>query len=121
LEQAFQVYRWIVKTAKKYSEYRRYCPLDILIGRGVMGSHDLHYEPIQSLEGLQAAFHRAILGRSNGPLTDAWRKETKMAFGNERILHFPHYAPFVGTPVAGKILSEARIEKLLEAYMKASG
>ena len=121
IEQAFQVYRWLVVTGTSFSRYQKYGAIDMLIGGGVMGGTDLHYEPIRQLKQLREVFHRAILGRSNGQLTTAWRAKERIAFSETRMIHFPHYAPFVGTPLLGSIWAEAQIAKLLNAYLSASG
>jgi hypothetical protein len=121
LEQAFQLYRWLIRTGKPYSLYGQYGVYDLLIGRGVMGSTDLYYEPIISLPMLREVFHRAILGRPNCRASVTWREKERIAVGQRRILHFPHYAPFVGTPLLGRILSEAQIRALLKAYFAIQG
>jgi hypothetical protein len=111
----------MVKTGKPFSEYRKYGVYDLLTGRGVMGSTDLFYEPITSLENLRQRFHRAILARPNGSASMKWRKRNKIEFGSYRILCFPHYAPFVGSPLLDRILSEHEIQKLLEIYFSVEG
>jgi hypothetical protein len=121
LEQAFQVYRWIVKTGKRFSEYQRRGVYDLLTGCGSVGNTDLYYDPIRSIEMLRKRFQFAILGRSNCKAAEEWRAKEKIAFGQERILHFPHYAPFVGSPVLGQVLSEAQIKNLLDAYFATTG
>lgn len=121
LEQAFQVYRWFVRTASPYTQRWGYNPFDILIGRGVINSSGFDHQPVRSISQLQQIFHRAILARSNGPRTDAWRTKERIKFGESRILHFPHYAPFAGSPVLGHVCSEAQIQTLLEAYFSAQG
>lgn len=121
LEQAFQVYRWLVKTAEPFSQHGKYGAYDTLIGGGVMGSTTLHHNPIRSVDMLRRVFHRALLGRSNGSLTTAWRQKHSIAVGGCRTISFPHYVPFVGAPVLGNILSEAQVQKLVGAYLGASG
>lgn len=121
IEQAFQVYRWLIKTGKPFAKYGEYGAYDLMIGRGVMGSSDLHYEPIRSLPMLRERFHRAILGRSNGLNANDWRRRERIAFGQNRVITFPHYAPFLGTPLLGTIRSEASLRKILDSYFTASG
>lgn len=120
LEQAFQTYRWMIRTGRGFST-SGYGVYDQLDGNGARGNHDLHYSPITSIDALRKRFAYAILGRSNGPNTTAWRKQEKVQFGEERILHFPHYAPFTGAPLLGNVLSEAQISKVLQAYFAAEG
>lgn len=121
IEQAFQVYRWMVKTGKPFSEYGKYGVYDLLIGSGCMGSSDLFYNPISSLEMLQRKFHRAILARPNCSASLAWIEKEKIVYGQHRILHFPHYAPFVGSPLLDRIMSEHQIQKLLKTYFSVTG
>ena len=121
LEQAFQIYRWMVKTGRPYSAYQEYGVYDLLAGSGALGDADLYYNPIRSIEMLRSRFHYAILGRANCQRSAAWREKEHIFFGEQRILQFSHYTPFVGTPLLGKILSEAQIKRLLTAYFSAKG
>jgi hypothetical protein len=121
LEQAFQIYRWMIKTGRPFSGSHRYGVYDLIVGSGALGNADLYYDPIRSIETLRKRFHHAILGRANCQNSAAWREKEKIALGQERVLCFPHYTPFVGSPVLGKILSEAQIKTLMGAYFGAVG
>jgi hypothetical protein len=121
LEQAFQIYRWMIRTGRPFSVSHQYDVYDLLVGSGALGTVDLYYDPIRSIEMLRKRFHYAILGRANCQRSTAWREKEKIAFGQERVLCFPHYTPFMGSPLLGKILSEAQIETLMGAYFGARG
>ena len=121
IEQAFQTYRWMIKTGKRHSHAYEYGVYDMLIGGGVRGSADMYYNPVDSLDTLRKYFHRAVLARPNCKDSDIWRKKERIGFGEHRILHFPHYAPFVGSPLLGRVVSEAQIKRLLDAYFYLSG
>lgn len=121
LEQAFQIYRWMVKTGRPFSGYHQYGVYDLLVGSGALGDGDLYYSPIRSIEMLRKRFHYAILGRPNCRKSVGWREKEHISFGQERLLHFPHYTPFAGSPVLGAIFSEAQIQALLDAYFSATG
>lgn len=44
-----------------------------------------------------------------------------MQFGEERIIQFPHYAPFEGSPLLGRVMSEGQIRKVIQTYFAAEG
>jgi hypothetical protein len=121
LEQAFQIYRWLIRTGKPFTEYSHYGVYDLLAGSGARGTTDLYYNPIASIPALRQVFRYAILGRPNCGLSISWRDKEKIAIGQRRILYFPHYVPFVGTPLLGMDLSEAQISTVLSAYFAAQG
>jgi hypothetical protein len=127
VEQRFQIYRWMVATAKAIKPTREET------GRwGVMGPIALlskqpsciddYYGPgpICSLDDLKKRFQYALFAWA-GPSAARWRAENGISVNTRKILSFPHYLPYAGAPLNGKPTCEADIEKALEKLLDSGG
>ena len=89
LEQAFEVFRWMVKTGAPYGEFRERGPLETLSGKPTCIGFS-RVEPITSIEDLRKRFHYALLDNYGGKTTDSWRENEKIDISQTRILRFKH-------------------------------
>lgn len=77
IEQAFQVFRWMVSTGSEYRADTRYGDQGVFevlsmkpSCRGFTGVY-----PITSLTDLRERFHYAILSKSENPVVEKWRRD----------------------------------------------
>ena len=59
----------------------------------------------------------ALLARDIGTSAARWRQENGINLTEHKILSFPHYTPFGGSPLQGKVASEQDIRKAIEALL----
>jgi hypothetical protein len=115
IEQAFHVYQWMVRTGRDYSEWGRSGVYDLLCCKGTCVSHSAP-DAILSTDDLRQRFHCALLSAYASKLAQQWREAEKVVVAGERILMFPHYAPFEG---AGRWRCEADIQSGLDGWFEA--
>lgn len=117
LEQAFEVFRWMVRTgvamklAKGDTGTWGTSTVNNLLGTQPTCTGNIHGGVnIYSIDRLRKGFQYAVLSGHAGQLQSRWRHENNVLPTGERIIHFRHHAPFFGPQ------SEADIRTALETY-----
>lgn len=99
IEQAFEVFRWMVKTGRPFERPTRWGqngPMEMLSCNPSCTEHH-HVTNVLSIEDLRRRFHFALLsayGTSSG--VQEWREAENIKIGAERIIAFRHHKPFSG-------------------------
>ena len=108
IEQRFGIFRWMVATcATSSTPMHPNCV------------NDYDVSGVSSIAQLQKRFHFALLSRDAS--ASRWRSENGIDVAGHKILHFPHYAPFLGAPIQGKLLSEQDTQKALDGLLGSRG
>lgn len=89
IEQAFQVFQWMVRTGKKYQKYGRPGVVELLSMKPTCSGFQSVY-PIISLSDLRKRFHYALLSHHASDLAEKWRSECQVSVMGERWLSFPY-------------------------------
>lgn len=124
LEQAFQLFRWMVATAAKsrYSDQMRWgamSPIDLLSDSSGIGHSSV--APISSIADLRRRFQLAFFGTHGGNGTLRWREENGIQAYGTVTLPYRHYVPHAGAKHLG-FDSESAIETALNKFFeKAPG
>src|SRR6185369_5258771 len=84
-----------------------------------VNDYDVH--PVRSIKDLKTRFHFALLSGNAGASAQRWRRENVIDITRQRILTFPHFAPFAGAMLQGKIICEAGIREALETLLASTG
>jgi hypothetical protein len=113
IEQAFQVFRWMVTTGKEYTKYGSAGVTELLSMQPTCLNF-ICVRPIISREDLRQRFHYALLSNYGGQIVGAWKKANGISLAESRRLYFPHYTPFTAT--AG-FESERAIKDALDALL----
>lgn len=117
LEQAFQVFRWMVKTGSDYQRPGRWGssgPIEVLSGEPTcLGA--LSVKPIKSVDDLRSRFHFAILSADGHKSVNEWRAAHDVGIGAEKWIMFPHHRPFEG---GAGWFSEAEIKRALDGLFR---
>lgn len=105
IEQAFELFRWMVATGASKPEYtsqlqwgRAGVPELLSSSSGL--SHD-RVEPIVSIEDLRRRFHMAILARPQSRGQELWRQEHDIGPTSVVNVPSPTFKPFAGAPHLG--------------------
>ena len=127
IEQMFGIWRWMVQTASAINttsaetgRWGVHGPKELLSKQPNCCNFGETY-PITSITDLKQRFHWALLSRDAGPSARRWRADNGIDVATRRILHFPHYARFLGAPLYGKPTSEAEIRKAVDRLLAATG
>jgi hypothetical protein len=129
VEQRFGVFRWMVATAMKVratpaetGQWGVSGPITLLSMKPTCIDDCCHGpEPISSLADLKGRFSYALLSAEAGPSAVRWRLESRIAVTERRHLAFPHYTPFAGAPLNGKLVSEHDIEQAVKQLFASRG
>lgn len=120
IEQAFELFRWMVKTGDGYSTKERWgtrSVFDLLGATSGIGHSTIL--PVRSLADLRTRFHYAILGRAMCEGQAKWREDFRISPLETLTIRVPTYRPFEGAAHLGWN-SEAEIQKGLVALCDGS-
>jgi hypothetical protein len=127
IEQHFGIFRWMVATAKateptkaETGQWGASNP-QCLLNMHPACVNDYDVSGVSSIAQLGERFHFALLSREAGASARRWRQQNGIGVMEQRILHFPHYAPFCGAPLQGKPRSEEDIRKALDELLASDG
>jgi hypothetical protein len=117
IEQAFNVFQWLVKTGSKYDTYGRSGVYDLMAMGPTCINHDIWYSHFYSIENLEKRFHYVFLyDDSWNKITTTWKKENDIGIDKTKWIYFNHYEPYGGY---GRNLSEVQIEETLEKLLNS--
>lgn len=127
VEQQFGVLRWMVERAHAINPTKAETgrwgvsgPLELLSKKPSCVNHS-GVDPIGSLDDLRERFHYALLSQYGGPSVVRWMSNNGICITGKKVIHFPHYAPFAGAPLQGKLAAEGAIRDSAQALLTASG
>jgi hypothetical protein len=127
IEQCFGIFRWMVATAngtvptaKETGRWGASNP-QCLLNMHPTCVNDYDVSGVGSIAQLGKRFHFALLSRDAGASARRWRLGNGIGVTEQKILCFPHYAPFCGAPLQGKLLSEQDTRKALDGLLESSG
>ncbi len=120
IEQAFEVFRWMVTGAALHSEpsyWGRMAAIDLLSATSGEG-HD-HVIPVRGIQDLRSRFHYGILGRLSAKSQLAWRKALGIDVAATVQIRARVHKPFAGAPHLG-FRSEGHIRETIERITTGS-
>ena len=97
LEQAFEIFRWMVKTGSGYTSPTRWGRVGVKALLSATSANDAEaVTPIRSIADLRERFHYAILGFARSEAMALWRSAHRVEPGQKVRLAVPVYTPFAG-------------------------
>jgi hypothetical protein len=117
IEQAFQVFRWMVKTGEGYRSPGRWGSSGVteLLSKKPSCCGFSAVSTIRSLDDLRQRFHYALLSNHGSSAVSQWWTERRITVDAEHIISFPHYTPLAGPPrPRPRFRSEADIVRAIE-------
>jgi hypothetical protein len=102
VEQAFEVFRWMVRTGASYEQRARWGRRGVIELLSCQPScvNFGSVKPIRSLEDLRRRFHYALLSAEGNTTVTSWRHDTGLTLDATRWLHFRHAKPFTAESVS---------------------
>lgn len=97
LEQAFEIFRWMVKTGSGYTSPTRWGQVGVKALLSATSANDAEaVTPIRSIADLRERFQYAILGFARSEAMALWRAAHRVEPGQKVRIGVPVYTPFAG-------------------------
>jgi hypothetical protein len=122
LEQAFEVFRWLVRTGDGYASPTRWgCVGTKALLSATSANDDCSVSQVESIADLRTRFHYAILGVARSEAIAKWRSDHGVGPAGKVRISVPTYRPFVGARHLGWDSERAIIDTFERLTLKCRG